>query len=310
MIKTILSAALFWLSLVFCAPASGLELDIKESDKSKLSNGKTRENLSGTIHSPHPKPEFTFGPEDLIKISVWGNEELTTEVPVRPDGYISFPLVGDIRVEGLTPQQLTKRITKKLRKFISDTRVTVVTVIVKEINSIKISVAGEINEPGTYNLNRPITLLHLFSLVKGFTEKADLKRSYVLRNGKKLGIDFFALIRKDDFSQNIWLQPNDFIFIHDNFKKRVKIIGEVNKPQIINFREGMTVLDAVLMAEGLTEIAKPDGTLVYRHVDRPGGNRKTKKIKVDLDEVIFSGKLSQNVQLKSGDIVLIPRSFF
>ncbi|NIW80403.1 MAG: hypothetical protein GWN16_13535, partial [Calditrichae bacterium] len=95
-------------------------MDIKESDKSKLSNGKTRENLSGTIHSPHPKPEFTFGPEDLIKISVWGNEELTTEVPVRPDGYISFPLVGDIRVEGLTPQQLTKRITKKLRKFISD----------------------------------------------------------------------------------------------------------------------------------------------------------------------------------------------
>jgi len=251
--------------------------------------------------------KFTLGPEDLLVISVWGNAELTTEMPIRPDGMISFPLIGDMMAQGLTPSQLKDKITTELRNFITDANVTV---IVKAINSIKISIAGEVREPGTYQINRPITLLHAFSIVKGFTEKAGLLKSYILRDGKKLDIDFYALVKEDDFSQNIWLKPNDFIYIHDNIENRVNIMGEVVMPQVISFQEGMTVLDAVLMAQGLTGTAKPKLTQVYRRVDRANEDSKIEKIQVELDKVIFDGDLSKNLRLKPGDIIHIPRSFF
>jgi len=249
---------------------------------------------------------FILGPEDLLNISVWGNKELTTEMPVRPDGLISYPLIGDIKAQGLTPAQLKDKITAQLRKYITDASVTVV---VKQVNSINIAVAGEVVEPGTYKVNRPITLMHLFSLVKGFTEKADLRKSYLLRNGQKLNINFYALVKEDDFSQNIWLKPNDLVFIHDNFGNRINIMGEVEKPQVVTYQEGMTVMDAVLLAEGLTDIAKANNTKVYRN-NKTGSGKSIEKINVQLDKVIFEGDLSKNILLKPGDIIHVPRSFF
>lgn len=251
---------------------------------------------------------FVLGPEDLLTISVWGNKELTTEMPVRPDGTISFPLIGDILARGLTPPMLKDKITNELRNFVTDASVTV---IVKQINSINISVAGEVKDPGTYKVNRPITLLHLFSMVKGFTDKADLKTSYLLRNGQKLNIDIHALVKEDDFTQNIWLKPDDLVFIHDNFGNRVNVMGEVTKPQVVAFQEGMTVMDAILMADGLTDIAKANATRVYRRTPgKTGAGKNIEKISIELDKVIFEGDLSKNILLKPGDIIHVPRSFF
>jgi polysaccharide biosynthesis/export protein len=253
------------------------------------------------------KKAYVFGPEDELDISVWENPDLKSSMPVRPDGFISFPLIGDIKAQGLTPAQLKKKITERLKKFVTD---PIVTVVVKRINSIKISVAGEVNEPDSYQVNRPITLLHLFALAQGFTEKADLKRSYLLRNGKKLNIDFFALVKQDDFSQNIWLQSGDLVFVHDNFDGRINIMGEIKLPQVVSFQEGMTVLDAILMANGLTDIAKPEGTKVYRKNRAAGGNSEIQIIPVEMGRVIFEGDLSKNIRLQPGDIIHVPRSFF
>ncbi len=253
------------------------------------------------------KKPFVFGPEDELEISVWENPDLKSKMPVRPDGFISFPLIGDVKALGLTPAQLKEKITTRLKKFVTD---PIVTVIVEEINSIKISVAGEVREPDSYKVNRPITLLHLFALAKGFTEKADFKRSYLLRDGKKLDIDFFALAKQDDFSQNIWLQSGDLVFIHDNFEGRINIMGEIKLPQVVSFQEGMTVLDAILMANGLTDIAKPEGTKVYRKTREQGGNSRIQIIPVEMDRVIFKGDLSKNIRLQPGDIIHVPRSFF
>jgi len=275
---------------------SKLKLGTKSSEKGFLSS-------TPIINQNNP---FVLGPEDLLTISVWGNDELTTEMPVRPDGYISYPLIGDVKALGLTPSQLKNEITQRLRKFITDASVTVV---VQTINSINISVAGEVVEPGTYKVNRPITLMHLFSLVKGFTEKADLRRSYLLRNGAKLNINFYALVKEDDFTQNIWLKPNDLVFIHDNFNNRINIMGEVTRPQVVTYQEGMTVMDAILLAEGLTDIAKANDTKIYRK-NKSRGGKSTEKIKVQLDKVIFEGDLSKNIKLKPGDIIHVPRSFF
>ena len=252
-----------------------------------------------------PQRKFVLGPEDIIVISVWGNKEFAGDLPVRPDGKISIPLIGDIKVEGLTPDEVKKLVTNKLRKFINDANVTI---FVKQINSINISIAGEVKAPGTYKVNRPITLLHLFSLCKGFTDKADLKNSFLLRNEKKMDVNFYTLVKKGDISQNVWLRPNDLIFIKDNFKNRINVIGEVKEPQVITFQEGMTVLDAILISKGLTDVAKPTGTQIYRRNQNRIGD--ISKVPVSLDEVIFDGNLTKNILLKPGDIIHVPRSFF
>ena len=284
----------------FAAPA-------KQFSKSLSGSGKGQDDFPPSTPIINQSNPFVLGPEDLITVSVWGNKELTTEMPVRPDGTISFPLIGDIMAQGLTPAQLKEKITDDLRNFVTDASVTV---IVKQINSIKISIAGEVREPGTFQINRPVTLLHVFSIVKGFTEKADLRTSYLLRNGKKMNIDFHALVKNDDFTQNVWLKSNDIIFIHDNFGNRVNVMGEVVKPQVVTFQEGMTVMDAILVAEGLTDIAKANGTKVYRRNKRGNFDKDIEKINVELDKVIFDGDLSKNILLKPGDIIHVPRSFF
>lgn len=269
--------------------------------------GMPEEKFSSAMPIINQSNPFILGPEDVVDISVWGNKELTTEMPVRPDGKISFPLIGDIKAQGLTPARLKNVIARELRKYITDASVTV---IVKQVNSINISVAGEVKAPGTYKVNRPITLMHLFSIVKGFTEKADLRTSYILRDGQKLNVDFYALMKEDDLTQNLWLRPNDLVYIHDNFGNRVNVMGEVASPQVVTYQEGMTVMDAVLIAEGLTDIAKANGTKVYRRGPSGGSGKRIEKISVELDKVIFEGDLSKNIKLKPGDIIHVPRSFF
>ena len=274
--------------------------------KSTMGAGSSDKGFSPSTPIINQNNPFVLGPEDLVTISVWGNGELTTEMPVRPDGLLSYPLIGDVKAQGLTPAQLKDEITTRLRKYITDASVTVV---VKQINSINISVAGEVNAPGTYKVNRPITLMHLFSMVKGFTENADLRKSYLLRNGQKLKVNIHALVQEDDFTQNVWLKPDDLVFIHDNFGNRINVMGEVKNPQVVIFQEGMTVMDAILMAAGLTDIAKANGTKVYRK-NKTRSGQSIEKISIELDKVIFEGDLSKNILLKPGDIIHVPRSFF
>jgi polysaccharide biosynthesis/export protein len=305
-IKRLFVACLI-VSLQFFSSADAQPLNDFQS-KSLLNTVSASKGTSSSTPMFNRDSPFVLGPEDLLSISVWGNKELTImEMPVRPDGTISYPLIGDLMAWGLTPAQLKKSITIKLRKYITDASVTV---IVTAINSINISVAGEVNTPGTYKVNRPVTLMHMFSVVGGFTQKADLRKSYLLRNGRKQNVNIHALVKEDDFSQNIWLKPNDLIFIHDNFESRVNITGEVKLPQVITYQEGMTVMDAVLMAGGLTDIAKANSTQIYRRVGGKSLKQNTRKIKIELDKVIFEGDLSKNILLKPGDIIHVPRSFF
>ncbi len=286
-------------STSFAAP---FDFDISDNPKEMKKGDVSDSNTPGKSST---KGNFLLGPEDVLQIAVWGNKELTTEMPVRPDGYISFPLIGDVKAKGLTPDQLKEKMADRLRDYITDASITV---IVKEINSIKISIWGQVNAPDTYKVNRPISLLHLFSLGKGFTEQADLHNSYLLRNGKKLELNIHDLVNSGDFSQNIWLQQDDLVYIADNFDKRINIMGEVQKPQVITFHEGMTVLDAILTAEGLTDVARPRSTQVYRKSS--SGSKAIQKIQVELDKVIFDGDLSKNLLLQPGDIIHVPRSFF
>jgi polysaccharide export outer membrane protein len=262
--------------------------------------------LTCAVGLAHPSAEFTsvyvIGPGDSLHIAVWGNEQLTRTVPVRPDGKISLPLLDDLQASGLSPAQLREVITTKLKEYMN---VPNVTVIVAEVNSYNIFVQGEVHEPGVHVLHQPMTLLHLISKVKGVTERADLSRAYLLRHNERLPVDFYALLIKGDVTQNLVLRPDDLIFIPDNFDNRVTVVGAVNTPKVIPFREGLTILDAILEAGGFTKFAARNSTRIIRR-----NGEKIEKIPVKITNIINKGNVNENILLQPGDTVLVSPSPF
>jgi polysaccharide biosynthesis/export protein len=156
---------------------------------------------------------YVIGPDDVLYISVWKEQDLTNTLPVRPDGMISMPLLHDVQAAGLTPTQLSDSITEKLKKYITDPRVTVV---VTQMNSQRIYVMGEVQHTGPMNLLPGMTVLQALAAA-GFTQFANTKGIYILRdeNGtpRKIPVDYKKLVKGEDINQNIVLKPRDTIVV-------------------------------------------------------------------------------------------------
>jgi len=176
-----------------------------------------------TQNAPEVIKEYRIGADDVISINVWRNEELSVNGPVRPDGKISMPLIGDIRVAGSTPEDVSKKIQNRLKNFIRDPNVTV--------------------------------------MVTGL---------------------------------------NSHIYL-----TRLRITGAVNNQSSINYRQGMTVLDAILEAGGINDFASPNNTKLYRKI-----SGKLRVIDIQLGDILFDGQLETNIQLRPGDIITVPERLF
>lgn len=169
--------------------------------------------------APAPTPATTdasyiIGPEDVLNIDVWKEQEISRIVPVRPDGKISLPLLNDVQAAGLTPMQLQAALRDALKKFISDPQVTV---IVTQVNSRRIFVLGEVPRPGAMPMLPHMTVLQAISSAGGFSQFAKEKEIYVLRteNGRQLTIPFNykEVIRGKRPDQNIELKPGDTVVV-------------------------------------------------------------------------------------------------
>lgn len=158
-------------------------------------------------------PSYVIGADDTLFISVWKEPDLTETLPVRADGMISMPLLNDIRAAGLTPMELSAAITEKLKKYISDPRVTVV---VTQMNSQRVYMTGEVLHPGAMNLTPDMTVLQALANA-GFTQFANTKGIYVLRsengNQKKFPVNYKKLVKGDSGVQNLLLKPGDTIVV-------------------------------------------------------------------------------------------------
>ena len=156
---------------------------------------------------------YVIGADDSLIVSVWKEPDLTETVPVRADGMISLPLLNDVQAAGLTPMHLAVSITEKLRKYVSDPRVTVV---VTQMNSKRVYVTGEVLHPGVMNLVPEMTVLQALANA-GFSQFANTKGIYVLRteNGaqKKYLVNYKKLIKAGSSEHNILLQPGDTIVV-------------------------------------------------------------------------------------------------
>ena len=158
--------------------------------------------------------EYQIGPEDLLQISVWREEGLTKEVLVRPDGGITFPLVGDVQAAGKTTLQLSNEINERLQKYVPD---AVVTVAVQRIASNKIYVIGKVNKPGEYVAGRYLDVLQALSLAGGLTPFAAENGIKVIRRqqGKDLVFAFrYSEVKAgSSLEQNIILKGGDTIVV-------------------------------------------------------------------------------------------------
>jgi polysaccharide export outer membrane protein len=168
---------------------------------------------SDEVQASNVAPDYVIGADDTLHISVWKEPDLTETLPVRPDGKISMPLLNDITAAGLTPLQLRDTLTERLKKYVSDPRVTVV---VTGMNSRRLFVTGEVTHTGPMTLLPHMTMLQALAQA-GFTQFANLKAIYLLRseNGKqhKLPFNYKEVVKGNHPEQNIELRPGDTIVV-------------------------------------------------------------------------------------------------
>jgi len=168
---------------------------------------------AGEAQPSNVPPDYIIGADDTLHISVWKEPDLSETLPVRPDGKISMPLLNDITAAGLTPLQLRDEITEKLKKYVSDPRVTVV---VTGMNSRRVFVTGEVSHTGPMTLLPHMTMLQALAQA-GFTQFANTKGIYLLRNenGKqvKLPFNYKEVVKGNRPEQNIELRPGDTIVV-------------------------------------------------------------------------------------------------
>ncbi len=158
--------------------------------------------------------DYVIGPEDVLSVVFWRDKDMSLEVTVRPDGRISLPLLNDVDAAGMTPSQLGDRLLGEAKRFIEDPSVTV---IVRQINSRRVFVTGEIGKPGPYPLIGPTTVLQMLATAGGLREYADAKHIVIIRteHGRTTTsrFNYADALKPQGARMNIELKPGDTIVV-------------------------------------------------------------------------------------------------
>jgi polysaccharide export outer membrane protein len=158
---------------------------------------------------------FVIGNDDVLAINVWKEPDVSRSIPVRSDGKISLPLVGEVQATGRTPLKLEQEIAERLKNYIAEPEVTV---IIQQINSQKFNILGMVNRSGSYPINNSATVLDAIALAGGFRDFAKQKSIYILRQNSdgtqtRLPFNYKDVVKGQNLSQNVKLQPRDTIVV-------------------------------------------------------------------------------------------------
>lgn len=239
--------------------------------------------------------EYLVGPGDVISISVYDNDDLATKVRVSTSGTIVMPLIGQVKVQNLTVNAITDKITGLLANgYLVRPQVNV---FVEEFRSKKAVILGNVRTPGLVELSGPTNFLELVSKAGGLDkdagDTATLQRKDNKGETSVVVIDLRALIDKGDLTQNMQIQDGDTVFISKS--GMCFITGEVKEPGTYACGEDTTVLKLVALAGGFSGKASKSGINLVRIVDN------VKKVYKDVD--LYTA-------LKHNDVVVVPESFF
>jgi protein involved in polysaccharide export with SLBB domain len=259
-----------------------------------------------------PSELFTLGPGDKLDIEFMGETNTLTSTVVGPDGKVYFNLLPGVDVWGLTLAQTKAQFERELAKYVRQQ--PQVSLVLRGVESKRVWVLGRVQEPGVFPLAAPLTVLEAISMAGGVMsmssfrqqdvagisdDLADLDRSFVLRQGKLLPVDFKRLLKQGDLSQNIYLQPDDFVYFPGATVREVYVLGAVAQPRPVAYKEGLTVARAVASAYGTITGAYMNHVAVVR------GSLSNPQIAiVDYKKVIRGEALDMTLQPR--DIVYVP----
>lgn len=200
------------LCVVFAATAAGQSPPKPASPPRSQSQQVNVTNAPGGVTTP---PDYVIGADDLLTIRFWGDQQLSADVVVRPDGKISLSLLNDVQAAGLTPEQLADSLEKAATKYVTEPDATV---IVREVRSRKVFVLGQgIAKPGIVPLNTDMTVLQVLAAAGGLLEYADKGNIVIIRleNGRerRFKFNFDEVVKGKKPQQNILLQPGDTVFV-------------------------------------------------------------------------------------------------
>ncbi|PYN57473.1 MAG: hypothetical protein DMD94_03975 [Candidatus Rokuibacteriota bacterium] len=259
---------------------------------------------AATTPAPVGAPgDYTIGIDDVLHVIVWDNKELEQDVIVRPDGKISYPLAGEIHVQGLTVPKLTEILKERLGASVKNPNVSV---MVKEIRSFRVYFVGKVAKAGVYPIKAGTPLLQALTLAGGTSDGADLPSAYVIRGETKIPVDLRRLIQDGDLSRNLKLETEDTIVVpeivigsnpQEILDRRIYLLGKVVKPGVYTLKQDTPLLHALFLAGGLAEGADMASAFVMR-----GGE----KIPVDLWRLIQKGDVTQNLTIKHEDTIVVP----
>ena len=281
------------------------------------------------LAGPTDPDDYVLGPDDVIEIKVANEENLDKVVTVSMDGFITYPLLGDLRVDGLTTGQFRAQVSSLLaRDFLVDPEVLVEVI---KPRSKKVYIMGLVKKPGYHELQGDERLLSTLLSAGGpnsFTTEVRILRMPKQDVGDASSTDALAPIVVDlnrlfvegDQTQNIYLQDGDVLMVAAKSgqatggggsaapalgPRQFYVVGSVSKPGIYGFKDDDTVLDAILRAGGFTEFASMNGTKVVREADG-----RTETFRIKMKDVMEDGDMEKNIAIMPGDMIIVPESFF
>ena len=248
---------------------------------------------------------YKLGAGDVLRFRLHGTDDLIQVSPIAPDGTVSYLQAKQIRAAGLTVPQLRAQMEKALAVYHRDPKLIVTPV---ELESKRYTILGSVRERGTFSLNRTTTLLEAIANSKGFetrestgsvNELADLKRSFVMREGKRLPVDIGRLYTYGDMRHNVILRPDDYIYIASNQTREAYVLGAVNNPGRVLLSVPITATGAVAMAAGF------DNAKAWKHrVLLVRGSMTAPDSKIINLKAVLRGAAKDPV-LEPGDIVYV-----
>ena len=247
--------------------------------------------------------KYTIGIDDILNIYIWKHGDLSRDVPVRSDGNVSLPLIGDIYAAGLEIPEFKATIEKKYDEYIKDPQITVTC---KVPNSLQVSVVGAVGKPSTYvgpatmtyTLRGDRTLLSILSVVS-IQPNADLEESYIIRGDTIIPVNLKALLEDGDTSQNVILHPHDTLVISEPLKEII-LLGEVKNPGRYKTNRKSTILEALSLAGGVNS---KTANLYMAYLARDNDI-----LPINFKRLLDYGNMSQNILLNEGDVIYIPNT--
>jgi polysaccharide export outer membrane protein len=257
--------------------------------------------------------DYTVGGYDVLSIAVYEEEDLSREaVRVSGDGYISFPLIGRLKVDGLTTSEIEKMISLLLAKeqYLLDAHLSV---MVTEYNSKRFLVLGAAKNPGSYPLRARERVLDAISKAGGIDLAQAGKKGMIIRTENPnteherkivINLDLQGLLKGSDQISNIFMAEKDTLFVPK--AEHFYLIGQVQRPGSYPLAEkDISLVEAISMAGGFTQIAARNRSRIIR-VD----NGVEKIIEVRVDDITEAGKKIQDVLIQPDDVIVVPESFF